>query len=88
MEVENWNFWEDFLGGIFGRIFWEEFFGSDLVDPHIQALVDNLIPTILKVDLDRCVNLKNEHVKKLVKRCNNITHLDLTDTAITSDSVH
>ena len=60
---------------------------SDMFDSHIQVLVDNLTPTILKVNLGRCVNLKNEHVKKLVKRCNNITHLDLNDTAITNDSV-
>jgi hypothetical protein len=59
---------------------------SDLLDPHIQALVDNLTPTILKVNLGHCVNLKNKHVKKLVKRCNNITHLDLNHTAITNDS--
>ena len=61
---------------------------SDMFDSHIQVLVDNLTPTILKVNLGRCVNLKNEHVKKLVKRCNNITHLDLCDTAITNDSLH
>jgi hypothetical protein len=60
-------------------------YDSNLLDPHIQALVDNLTPTILKVNFGR-VNLKNEHVKKLVKRCKNITHLDLTDTAITNDS--
>ena len=60
---------------------------SYLLDPHIQALVDNLTPTILKVSLERQGNLQDEHVKKLVKRCNNITHLDLTDTTITNDSV-
>ena len=40
------------------------------------------------MNLGGCVNLKNEHVKKLVKRCNNITHLDLNHTAITNDSFH
>ena len=60
---------------------------SLLGPPHIQALVDNLTPTILKVDLSYQKNLKNEHVKKLVKRCNKITHLKLRGTQITNDSV-
>ena len=55
---------------------------------HIQALVDNLTPTILKVNLSHQNNLNDEHVKKLVKRCNKITHLDLSfSTLITNDSV-
>ena len=53
----------------------------------IKALVDNLTPTILKVSLGGQKNLQDEHVKKLVKRCNNITHLDLKYTSITKDSV-
>ena len=61
---------------------------SELLDPHIQALVDNLTPTILKVNLNRRVNLKIEHVKTLVKRCNKITHLDLRRTFLTNDTVH
>ena len=59
-----------------------------LLDPDIQALVDNLTPTILKLSLARQGNLRDEHVKTLVKRCNNITHLDLSETSITNDSVH
>ena len=59
-----------------------------LLDPHIQALVDNLTPTVLKVALDDQDNLKDEHVKTLIKRCNNITHLDLSwNPGITNDSV-
>ena len=61
---------------------------SYLLDPHIQALVDNLTPTILKVSLTFQENLQDEHVKKLVKRCNKITHLDFCNTSITNDSVH
>ena len=61
---------------------------SNFLDPHIQALIDNLTPTILKVNLGGQENLQDEHVKKLVKRCNNITHLDLRSTEITNDSVH
>jgi hypothetical protein len=56
--------------------------------PQIQAVVDNLTPTILKVNLSHQNNLNDEHVKKLVKRCNKITHMDLSfSTLITNDSV-
>jgi len=61
---------------------------NDLLDPQIQALVDNLTPTILKVDFGAQRNLRDEDVKKMIKRFNNITHLNLSDTAITNDSVH
>jgi hypothetical protein len=59
-----------------------------LLDPQIQALVDNLTPTILKVNLGYQENLQDEQLKKLVKRCNKITHLGLNDTKITNNSVH
>ena len=54
---------------------------------NIRALVDNLTPTILKVGFGAQRNLRDEDVKKMVKRCNNITHLDLSWTPITNDSV-
>jgi len=40
------------------------------------------------VDFGARYNLQDEHVKKLVNRCNKITHLDLSCTSITNDSVH
>ena len=61
---------------------------TNLLDPHIQALVDNFTPTILKLSLKWQRNLQDEHVKKLVKRCNKITHLDLSGTSITNESVY
>ena len=61
---------------------------NNLLDSQIQALVDNLTPTILKVSLTWQNNLQDEHVKKLVKRCDKITHLDFCHTLITNDSVH
>ena len=61
---------------------------NHLTEPNIQALVDNLTPTILKVGLIAQDNLQDEHVNKLVKRCNKITHLDFSVTSITNDSVH
>ena len=62
---------------------------TSLLDlPQIQALVDNLTPKILKVNLSHQYNLRDDHVKKLVKRCNKITHLDFRySTVITNDSV-
>ena len=59
-----------------------------LLDPQIQAFVDNLTPTILKVALGFHKNFQDEHVKKLVKRCNKITHLYLSSCKITNNSVH
>ena len=66
---------------------WEFSHGEAQMAP-IQALVDNLTPTILKVDLSDNGSVHDEHVKKLVKRCNKITHLNLRWTSITIDSVH
>ena len=59
-----------------------------MLGPHFQALVDNLTPTILKVTLGFQKDLQDEHVKKLVKRCNKITHLCFNSTIITNNSVH
>ena len=66
------------IGDAFGK--------NDYPVTYIQALVDNLTPAILKVGLDQ-KNVKDEHVKKLVERCNKITHLNLSFTRITNDSV-
>ena len=58
-----------------------------LLDPHVCALVDNLTPDILKLNLSsqRCVT--DKHVSTLVHRCNKITELDLGFTEVTNDSV-
>ena len=63
-------------------------YANFLLDHQIQALVDNLTPTILKLDLKYQYKFNDEHVKKLVKRCNKLTHLDLRYTCITNDSIH
>ena len=62
-------------------------YADHLLDLHLQALVDKLTPTILKVNLAFQRSLRDEHVKTLVKRCNKITQLDLSYTQITNDSV-
>ena len=51
------------------------------------AIAHNLTPKILKVDLSCNTNLKDEHVKTLVKRCTKIVELNLSFTSITKDSV-
>ena len=58
-----------------------------MIEPHIQALVDNLTPNILKLNLGLQPRIKDEHVKSLVHRCNKITELDLSFTEISNDSV-
>merc|ERR1712051_767376 len=58
-----------------------------LMPPHVSALVDNLTPNILKLTLSSQQCLQDEHVDTLVKRCNQITELDLSFTSITNDSV-
>ena len=63
-------------------------YANFLLDHQIQPLVDNLTPTILKLDLKYQYKFNDEHVKKLVKRCNKLTHLDLRYTCITNDSMH
>jgi len=55
-------------------------------DSHVSALVDNLTPNILKLNLGG-QQVKDEHVNTLVRRCNKITELDLSETDVTNDSV-
>jgi len=54
----------------------------------LTALVDNLTPKILKVDLSNNKFLKDIHVITLVKRCTKITELNLSYTSITNSSVN
>ena len=62
-------------------------FGYILLDPHVCALVDNLTPNILKLQLDSQECVQDRHVNTLVRRCNKITDLNLRHTSITNDSV-
>ena len=59
----------------------------DHESPLFAAIAYNLTPKILKVNLSMNKNLKDRHVDALIKRCKNITELDLSDTSITKDSV-
>ena len=58
-----------------------------LDDSQICALVDNLTPNILKLNLGLQHHIKDKHVNTLVRRCNKITELDLSTISITKDSI-
>jgi len=62
------------------------FSNSILLDQHVCALVENLTPNILKLNL-ASQEVTDEHVHTLVSRCNKITELDLSFTGIANDSV-
>ena len=63
-------------------------FGYNMLDdPHICALVDNLTPNILKLQLGFQDCVEDKHVNTLVGRCKKITELDLSYTSITNDSI-
>ena len=53
----------------------------------LTAMVQNITSKILKVNISNNKNIKDEHVKILVVRCNKITELNLSYTSITKDSV-
>ena len=51
-----------------------------LPEDCLRYLANNLTPRILKLSLRGCINLRDEHVETLIKRCNKITELDLGHT--------
>ena len=59
----------------------------NLLDSHVCALVDNLPPNILKLNLSFQDGVHDKHVSTLVQRCKNITELDLSYNEITNDSL-
>jgi hypothetical protein len=60
---------------------------NNLLEPHVCALVENLSPNILKLNLSYQLGVHDKHVKTLVRRCNKITELNLSYTEITNDSL-
>ena len=54
---------------------------------HVYALVDNLTPNILKLQLGSQPWVGSQHVNTLVHRCNKITELGLSSTTICNGSV-
>ena len=64
-----------------------DFSETRLSKDSIKFLVNNLTPKVEKLSLGYLENLKDEHVKDLVTRCNKLSVLNLQNTAITNDSL-
>ena len=60
---------------------------TGLSNDSINFLVQNLTPEVENVGLGHLLNLKDEHVKALVARCNKLSVLDLKHTKITDISL-
>ena len=60
---------------------------TGLSKESIDFLVTNITPEVKKINLDHLRNLKDEHVKVLVARCNTLSVLNLQFTSITNDSL-
>jgi hypothetical protein len=58
-----------------------------LLEEHVCALVDNLTPNILKLQLGSQPWVGSQHVNTLVHRCKQITELGLSGTTISNGSV-
>ena len=60
---------------------------TELSQDSINFLVNNLTPEVEKLSIGSLRNLKDEHVKALVARCNKLSVLSLKNTTITNDSL-
>ena len=60
---------------------------TGLSNDSINFLVQNLTPKVENLGLGHLLNLKDDHVKALVARCNKLSVLDLKHTKITNISL-
>jgi hypothetical protein len=60
---------------------------TKLSKASINSLVTNLTPKVEKMDIGSLSNLKDEHIKVLLARCNKLSVLTLQYTSITNDSL-
>ena len=65
-----------------------DLFGTHLSKDSINFLVSNLTPNVEKIHLGRLWDLKDEHLKALVVRCNKLSVLNLQRTEITNNSLN
>ena len=63
------------------------FYNIGLSKVSISYLVNNLTPEVEKLGIGSLRELKDEHVKALVTRCNKLSVLNLQNTTITNDSL-
>ena len=61
-----------------------DFSGTCLSEESIKFLVSNLTSTVEKLNLDNLYDVKDDHVKTLVKRCDKLSLLILRQTPITT----
>ena len=64
-----------------------DLFATQLTEDSINFLVNNLTPQLEKLSLGNLSNLKDEHVKALIARCNKLSVLNLQNTEITNNSL-
>ena len=64
-----------------------DFYNTGLSKVSISYLVNNLTPEVEKLSIGSLRELKDEHVKALVTRCNKLSVLNLQHTTITNDSL-
>ena len=60
---------------------------NHLSEDSINYLVNNLRPTMKKLSLGKIIEVKDNHVEILVRRCNKLKELSLHQTSITNHSV-
>ena len=65
-----------------------DLFATHLSKDSINFLVTNLTPNVEKIDLGCLWDLKDEHLKALVVRCNKLSVLNLQRTEITNNSLN
>ena len=64
-----------------------DLFATQLSKDSISFLVNNLTPQLETLSLGNLSNLKDQHVKALVNRCNKLSVVNFQNTKITNDSL-
>ena len=60
---------------------------NHLSEDSMNYLVNNLRPTLKKLSLGKIIEVKDNHVEILVRRCNKLKELSLHQTSISNRSV-
>ena len=60
---------------------------NHLSEDSMNYLVNNLRPTVKKLSLGKIIEVKDNHVEVLVRRCNKLKELSLHQTSITNHSI-
>ena len=60
---------------------------NHLSEDSLNHLVNNLRPTVKKLSLGKIIEVKDNHVEILVRRCNKLKELSLHQTSMTNHSI-